>query len=405
MNATNHFAITMLVAILKSREDRKMGQIKNKRYKVALVDDNTCNLAIGKKMLKNDYEVYPVQSGAQLLTLLEKIPLDLILLDIDMPEMNGYETLGLLKANARFANIPVIFLTAMAGDENELEGLQLGAVDYVRKPFCGPLLKTRISNHILISEQKKELQYYNDFLKDEIDEKVEQLQSLQDTMLRAVTELVEFRDGDTGWHIYRTQLYLKLLIEESLQLGIYSDIISNWNTELLVASAPLHDVGKIAINDAILNKPGKLDKEEFEIMKLHVDYGVEAIRNIQLFSKEAGFLRFAETIAGTHHEKWDGSGYPLGLAGENIPLEGRLMAIADVYDALISVRPYKKAFTTSEAESIINEGSGTHFDARLIDVFNRISWRFAEIARSTEISKVPKTNDSSESKSRELICA
>ncbi|GHT78938.1 two-component system response regulator [Actinomycetota bacterium] len=357
---------------------------KNKRYKVALVDDNAANLTVGRCMLKDYYEVYPVQSGARLLELLKKVTVDLILLDVDMPEMNGYETLRLLKKDSNLAKIPVIFLTAMIDEENELEGLSLGAVDYIGKPFCAPLLRTRISNHILIAEQNKELQYYTHILESEIDNKSQQVLNLQDTMLHAVTELVEFRDGNTGWHIYRTQGYLKLLVEESQRMGIYQVDMQDWDTELLVSSAPLHDVGKIAISDAILNKPGKLDADEFRIMKLHVNYGVEAIKNIEHFSKEAQFLSFAKTIAASHHERWDGTGYPFGLANNNIPLEGRLMAIADVYDALISVRPYKRAFSINEAEQIINEGRGTHFDPQLIEVFNRVAPHFADIAHSTE---------------------
>jgi putative two-component system response regulator len=358
----------------------------NKRYKIALVDDSDANLATGRVMLKDDYEVYPVNSGAKLFELLRKISVDLILLDVEMPEMNGYEALRLLKKDANLAKIPVIFLTAMIDEKNELEGLSLGAVDYIGKPFCAPLLRTRISNHILIAEQSKELQHYNDFLECEIDVKSQQVLSLQEAMLHAVTELVEFRDGNTGWHIYRTQGYLKLLIEESQKMGIYQKIMQDWGIELLVASAPLHDVGKIAISDAILNKPGKLEPEEFEVMKLHVNYGVEAIKNIERFLKEVRFLSFAKTIAASHHEKWDGSGYPLGLAGQDIPLEGRLMAIADVYDALISVRPYKRAFTVKEAERIINEGSGTHFDPQLIEVFNTVTPQFAKIAHSAQTS-------------------
>ena len=208
--------------------------------------------------------------------------------------------------------------------------------------------------------------------------------SLQGAMLRAVTELVELRDGATGWHIYRTQHYMRLLVEEGQRRGIYREIMHDWNPALLIASAPLHDVGKIAISDAILNKPGKLDLEEFEMMKLHVNFGVETIENIELFSKETRFLRVAKIIIASHHEKWNGSGYPLGLAGEEIPLEGRLMAIADVYDALISARPYKRAFSTTEAEEIINKEAGMHFDPKLVDVFNTVAARFADIARSAD---------------------
>jgi putative two-component system response regulator len=245
----------------------------------------------------------------------------------------------------------------------------------------------------------------NHFLEGELDKKARQVQSLQDTMLRALAEMVEFRDGNTGWHIWRTQHYLRLLVEEGQRQGIYRKVMNDWDTGLLVASAPLHDVGKIAISDAILNKPGKLSPEEFEVMKRHVDYGVKAIENIELFSTEARFLRFAKTIAASHHEKWDGSGYPFGLAGEDIPLEGRLTAIADVYDALISERPYKRAFSTAEAERIINEGAGAHFDARLVEVFNAVSARFADIARSTEGQGHPgETGAMDEVAARQMNC-
>jgi putative two-component system response regulator len=351
-----------------------------KRYKVALVDDNAANLAIGKSMLKEDYEVFPMQSSQRLFTLLEKVPVDLILLDVDMPVMNGYDTIRLLKQQKKYVDIPVIFLTAMTDEEQELEGLELGAVDYVMKPFRAQLLKKRIESHILISQQQKELLYNNEFLQDEVDEKSHQVQSLQDTVLMAVTEMVEFRDGNTGGHIYRTREYLRLLVNEAVSLGIYDEVTCNWDVELLISSAPLHDIGKIAISDAILNKPGKLTVDEFEIMKNHVKYGVRAIDKLECYSDAAKFLRYAKTIAGAHHEKWDGTGYPHGLSGEAIPLEGRLMAIADVYDALTSYRSYKEAMKTEQAEGIIREDAGTHFDENLIEVFDRVKDRFAEIA-------------------------
>jgi putative two-component system response regulator len=359
-----------------------MNSIMNgKRYKIALVDDNAANLSAGKNMLKKLYEVYPVQSGARLFELFEKVTPDLILLDIVMPGMDGYEVIYRLKQDTRYDMIPVIFLSAMNNEGSELKGLDMGAVDYVSKPFNASLLQKRINNHILISEQRKKLHYYSEHLKEEVERKTHQVIELQDTMLATVTELVEFRDGNTGSHIDRTQRYLELLVDEIQRQGIYRDVVSEWDTRLLITSAPLHDVGKIAISDAILNKPGKLTHEECEIMKKHVDFGVAAIERIENKSIDHSFLKFAKVVVGSHHEKWDGSGYPKGLAHNDIPLEGRLMAIADAYDAITSVRPYKKALSTTEAENIINKDSGTHFDPLLVNVFNKVSDKFADIAQ------------------------
>ncbi|MDR3073004.1 MAG: response regulator [Clostridiales Family XIII bacterium] len=358
------------------------------KYKVIIVDDNEANLKIARSMLKEYYEVYPASSGARLFELMERILPDLILLDIEMPGMDGYDVIKKLKSESSFKTIPVIFLTAKTDQDSEIEGLGLGAIDYILKPFSAPLLRRRIENHILIAEQRKEIQSHNDYLKMEVDRKSFQVEALQNTMLMAVTEMVEFRDGNTGGHIDRTQRYLKVLLEEIMKEGIYADITKDWDVNLIVASSPLHDVGKIAIADAILNKPGKLTEEEFEVMKKHVDYGVEAISRIEKYSNDYQFLHFSKTIAATHHEKWNGTGYPSGLAGDEIPLEGRLMAIADVYDALISVRPYKKPLTTEVAESIINDGRGTHFDPVLVDVFNNVADKFAEIADSIDWGKV-----------------
>jgi putative two-component system response regulator len=368
--------------------------MNKKRYKIAMVDDNIANLSIGRNMLKEHYEVYPVQSSARLFELLERVVPDLILLDVMMPDVDGYETIKRLKKDVRYDMIPVIFLTAMADVDSELEGLDLGAVDYVSKPFRAPLLLKRIKNHILISEQRNKLQYYSDYLKEEVERKTTQVIGLQDTMLKTVTEMVEFRDGNTGGHIDRTQRYLKLLVDEMERLGLYRDITCAWDTELLIASAPLHDTGKIAISDAILNKPGKLTPAEFEIMKKHVDYGVEAIERIEAESNDYHFLRFAKVIAGAHHEKWNGEGYPNGLSGYDIPLEGRLMAIADVYDALVSARPYKNAFSTAEAEKIINEDSNVHFDPLLVDVFNKVAHKFADIVHGYDREKAPAVSNS-----------
>ena len=359
------------------------------RNKIIFVDDNMANLAMGRNLLKVYYEVYPAPSVTKLFEILDNINPDLILLDIEMPEIDGYQAIKMLKADPRFSDIPVIFLTSKSDEGSELEGFNLGAVDYVSKPFSGPLLLKRIANQFLITRQKKELlanqaalQDYADNLEDKVREKTIEVTTLQNAVLATVADLVEFRDGVTGGHVARTKLYLSAMINAMLKKEIYFKEISGWDMELLMASVLLHDVGKIAITDLILNKPGKLTSEEFEIMKTHVNVGVDAIEKIMDNTKEHAFLRHALLVAGTHHEKWDGSGYPVGLKGTDIPLEGRLMAIVDVYDALVSERPYKKAFTHEAATRIIEDGAGTHFDPVLVDVYRYVSAEFDRIANN-----------------------
>ena len=357
--------------------------MENTRKKIIIVDDNAANLSIGRNLLRTFYDVFPAPSAKKLFEILEKIIPDLVLLDVDMPEMNGYEAIKIMKANPRFTDIPVIFLTAKDDEASELEGFDLGASDYVTKPFYGPLLLRRIGNLLLIEQQKRDLQAsqatlkdYADNLEIKVHEKTVEVFNLQNAVLTTVADLVEFRDKLTGGHTARTQFYLKMLIDELLCGKEYTEEIKKWDMNFFLPSAQLHDVGKIAISDLILNKPDKLTPEEFEIMKTHVTVGVEAIEKIMNETAEHAFLHHALLIAGTHHEKWDGSGYPIGLKGTNIPLEGRLMAIADVYDALISERPYKKAFSHEEACKIIEEGTGSHFDPVLINVFIKVKDKF-----------------------------
>jgi putative two-component system response regulator len=354
--------------------------MKDERQVIFLVDDNMTNLTAGKTMLKDHYAVFSMSSGAKLFEILEKITPDLILLDIEMPEMNGYEALKKLKEKPKTKDIPVIFLTAKTDPGSELEGLSLGAIDYIAKPFSPPLLIKRLENHLLIRNQQMALKDYNDNLQKMVQKRTRQVVELQNSILNTVTEMVEFRDDVTGGHIERTQSYLKLLVDKLLQEKIYWEEVSTWNLEFLIPSAQLHDVGKIAISDAILNKPGKLTPEEFGIMKTHAAIGEVAIEGIMKTTTEKDFLHHAKIFAGTHHEKWDGSGYPRGLEKLNIPLQGRLMAIADVYDALIALRPYKQPLTTGEAERIILEGREKHFDPVLVDLFLDLAPLFAQVA-------------------------
>jgi putative two-component system response regulator len=306
----------------------------------------------------------------------------MIILDIMMPGIDGYEVIRRLKANERLSSIPVIFLTSKNDEQSEIECLQLGAADYVHRPFSAPRLLRRIENHLLLISQRKELKKLNDNLQDMVCQKTNQVVNLQNAVLSTVAEMVEFRDNMTGRHVTRTQKYLQLMVDKLIEKKIYEDEIATWDLEFLIPAAQLHDVGKIAISDAILNKPGKLTPEEFEEMKRHVEVGVRAIERIAGKTEEHAFLRHARPIASAHHEKWDGSGYPAGLRGDEIPLEGRLMAIADVYDALVSTRPYKEPLPTKVAEKIIKEGSGTHFEPALVNVFVMVADHLAEIAES-----------------------
>jgi putative two-component system response regulator len=361
------------------------------RQKIFLVDDNMTNLTSGKTMLKNFYDVFSIPSAGKLFEILEKVTPDLILLDIEMPGMNGYDAIKKLKAEKKTHDIPVIFLTARNDSGSELEGLSLGAIDYISKPFSPPLLLKRIENHLLIRYQQLALKDYNGNLQQMVRKQTRQVIELQNSILNAITEMVEFRDDVTGGHIERTQSYLKLLVDALLREKIYWDEVSAWNLEFLIPSAQLHDVGKIAISDAILNKPGKLTPEEFEIMKTHAAAGETAIEGIMKTTSENNFLYHAKIFAGTHHEKWDGSGYPRGLKNSLIPLQGRLMAIADVYDALIAARPYKKPLCAQEAERIILEGREKHFDPVLVDLFRELAPRFAQIAEhcNTKLQSAP----------------
>ncbi len=305
-----------------------------------------------------------------------------------MPDMNGYEVIKMLKADARYAGIPVIFVTAKAEEMSELSGLSLGAVDYVTKPFSSAILLKRIENHLIMAKQKTTLSKLNDSLVDILKEKTAQISGLQNLVVKIVTELVEFRGTPPGGHISRTKKYMELLIGRMVKDGVYADEVLTWkDKEFIAASAQLHDIGKIFVSDAILNKPGELSADEFGVVKTHAEKGAAALRQLETNNDEQLFFKYAETIAAAHHEKWDGSGYPQGLKGEDIPLLGRLMAIADVYDALTSVRPYKEAFTPEKSAKIIIEGSGTHFDPALVGLFVKLEDEFAAVAKTDNENK------------------
>jgi putative two-component system response regulator len=362
----------------------------NERKMIMLVDDNIANLKIAKNALSDIYDVFTVPSAAKMFGLLERNKPELILLDVDMPEMNGYQALEILKKDPSTRDILVIFLTGKSDADSELEGLSLGAVDYISKPFMPPLLRKRIELHLTVEDQKRalevqklqleenqaELKNFNDNLKAMVEEKTQKVIELQGAILKTVADLVESRDDVTGGHVERTQHGLEVLVFGLMELGLYKEQLDEWDMELLFQSSQLHDVGKIAIADSILNKPGRLTPEEFDEMKKHTTLGVSIIERIEASTRGSEFLKYAKIFAGTHHEKWDGTGYPEGLAGEDIPLQGRLMAVADVYDALTSERPYKKPFSHEEALRILIEGKGTHFDPVLTDVLEQVADQF-----------------------------
>ena len=355
------------------------------RKTIFLVDDDLTNLTIGKNALAESYNVFTLNSGARLLKMLEKHIPDLILLDVAMPEMSGYETIKAIKRNKTTARIPVIFLTAKSDASSELEGLSLGAIDYIIKPFSPPLLRKRLEVHLLVETQKQELRHYNDNLLAMVAAKTKTVVELQNAVLKTIAELVEFRDDTTGGHIERTQGYLGILLNALLKKGLYPEEVSGWDIELVLQSAQLHDVGKIAIADSILLKPGKLNEEEFAKVKEHTTFGEKIIEKIKKTTTEQAFLEYAGILVAAHHERWDGNGYPRGLKGEEIPLLGRIMAIADVYDALVSNRPYKKALSHQEARRIMLEGRGRHFDPVLVDVFEQVAEQFALSANNPDI--------------------
>ncbi|MCL2576635.1 MAG: response regulator [Defluviitaleaceae bacterium] len=334
---------------------------------IYIVDDNATNLVTAKNALEGIYETFALPSAAKMFKLLERITPDLILLDVEMPEMNGFEALQILKSDEAFKNIPVVFLTAKNDTESEIRGFEIGAIDFINKPFSPPVLIKRIETHIEMDKLiKKSLQ---------------SVRNIYNATITNIADMVESRDETTGGHVGRTQKYLTILVNRLLKSGAYAEM-EDWNLELLIPSAQLHDVGKIKVSDLILNKPGKLTDEEFAIIKKHCADGEYIIDKIIHDAGEDSFLIHAKLFAGYHHEKWDGSGYPRGLSGEGIPLEGRIMAVADVYDALVSERPYKKPFTHEKAVEIIKNDSGTHFDPKIVEEFLDASEDFRVKSRS-----------------------
>ena len=359
------------------------------------MDDNDVNLSTAAKALSKQYRAFTLPSASAMFELLNDIMPDLILLDILMPEMDGFEAMRILRSDRRYSGIPVIFLSGRNDAATEARGFEMGAVDFISKPFSEPVLLNRIKTHLEIEELIRERTAM-------LLLRTEKLQRLQNSMVSILANMVENRDKYTGRHIERTTKYIKILLNAMIEREIYSGEISNWNfdevvssarlhdigkiiiaedpinLESIISSARLHDIGKITITDLILNKPGKLTEEEYELMKTHASEGEKIIDGIISESGNEAFLKNAKLFACYHHERWDGTGYPRGLKGDEIPLQGRIMAVVDVYDALISDRSYKTGFSHERAVEVIKESRGSHFDPEIVDVFLAVSGLFME---------------------------
>lgn len=354
------------------------------RATLLVVDDTPQNLSLMSNLLRDDYRVLVANSGERALNLATgEIRPDLILLDVMLPELDGFEVCRRLKADASTRDIPVIFLTARSETEDEQLGFDVGAVDYITKPISPPIVVARVRTHLLLKQARDLLRDQNVWLESEVKRRMRELAAVQDATIMAMASLAETRDNETGNHIRRTQHYVRALAMEVREHPRFAaELQDAAQIEMLYKSAPLHDIGKVGIPDHILLKPGRLTSAEFEVMKTHTTLGRDAIMAAEsLIDAPVSFLRYAREIAYGHQEKWDGSGYPLGLSGETIPTSARLMAVADVYDALISRRIYKPPYSHEQAVDMIRQGRGTHFDPDLVDAFLRIADVFHDIAK------------------------
>ncbi|WP_368178581.1 two-component system response regulator [Aeromonas sp. R7-1] len=349
---------------------------------ILIVDDSPENLMVLTELLSPHYRVLAAQSGEKCLRIVSADPKpDLILLDVMMPGMDGYEVLKQLRQSPISNRIPVVLLTALADPQSEEFGLSLGAADYITKPIKPVVVQARVRTQLEAKQARDGLQNQNAALEAEVARRMAENDLIQQVSIRALAHLAEIRDPETGNHILRTQGYVRLLASALADHPRFADTLTPGYIDLLSRSAPLHDIGKVGIPDHILLKPGKLTPEEWQIMRTHAKLGSDAIEEAeQDMEQPLAFLTLAKEIAHWHHEKWDGSGYPDGLQGDAIPLSARLMALADVFDALICARVYKPAMSYDEARALILSGSGHHFDPDVVTAFDRHFDAFVTIA-------------------------
>ena len=350
--------------------------------RILAVDDTADNLTLIGQVLKPLYTVQVASNGETALKIVRgQKPPELILLDVMMPGLSGYDVCRQLKAEPATRDIPVIFLTAMSAEKDEKRGLDLGAVDYITKPISPPIVLARVKNHLQIKAAADFLRDKNAYLAHEVARRGRELAAIQDVTILAMASLAETRDNETGNHIRRTQHYVRALAERLSGHSRFQSYLTRERIDTLFKSAPLHDIGKVGIPDRILLKPGRFEPGEFEVMKTHTTLGYEAIAQAEAqLGMPVDFLSCAKEIALAHQEKWDGTGYPAGLAGDAIPISARLMAVADVYDALISRRVYKEGMPHEHAVKVIESGKGTHFDPDIVDAFLGVADEFSAIA-------------------------
>ncbi len=349
---------------------------------VLIVDDTPANLSLLGGLLHEHYTVKAVNHGNKALKVVSREQPDLILLDVMMPDINGYEVCRRLKANVHTRHIPVIFLTSKTDIENEEMGMSLGAVDYITRPINAQVLMSRVKAHLVNASNARTMRVNNEYLEFEVSKRAKELVTLQKVTILALASLAEVRDVETGNHLYRTQSYIQALAHKLQDYPRFSSYLSSTMIDIIVQCAPLHDIGKVGIPDRILLKPGRFEPHEYEIIKTHPTLGYEALLQVQAASDDSVyFLEIARQIVYSHHEKWDGTGYPQGLAGDEIPIPARLMALADVYDALVSPRVYKAAKSHADATAIIISGSGQHFDPDIVAAFVALGDEFQEIAK------------------------
>ena len=347
--------------------------------RILIVDDSKTDVAIISSILE-EYSCLVAYNGIEAMELIKANPdIDIVLLDLNMPLMDGFEVLKQISSDSKLNYLNVIILTNYDEVENEIKGLELGAVDFIRKPLNLQSLRKRIEIHSKLQRARRELERYNADLEEAVTLRTFELVATRDLTIHALVSLLEVRDIESSNHTKRTQFMMQALCEHLRKSDKYKDILTDEYIAILCSAAPLHDIGKVGVPDDILTKPGKLTEKEFDVMKKHVEYGVCSLELPEHKSVSYPFLDTAAKIISGHHEKFDGTGYPRGLRGEEIPLPGRLMAIIDVFDALVNKRVYKPAFSHEEALKIIAEGRGVHFDPDITDAFFDIEREIREI--------------------------